>query len=410
MKQLKKTKIITTLWPSTDSEEKIEQLYIAWANIIRMNYSHSNYDYFWSIIDKVKNLNNQLRTNLGILTDTKWPEIRTKDIPEKIRLEKNEIFILTTLNNENKTENDIEKKIVCDYEPIIEDLEVWKIVDIDTWLLKAEIIEKDTHFLLCKALNKHDIWSKRHLNLPWTKIKLPWITDSDKKDIEFAVNKWTDFIALSFVRNKENILELKSFLKKINAPSNIQIISKIESDEALKNLNEIIEYSDWIMIARWDLWAEIPFESLPIVQRDIATKCKDNWKYFIVATQILETMIENPIPTRAEVTDIFNAVMQKADCVMLSWETAAWKYPIETVSTMKKVLKYSETQVKYKHNYFTRDLKENEKKKTINKKFYLYCRKHMSKSNDIFHEIMIYGKNSFSFQTKSSNIHFYFFW
>jgi len=176
---------------------------------------------------------------------------------------------------------------------------------------------------------------------------------------------WTDFIALSFVRNKENILELRKYLKDIKAPKDIQIISKIESEEALQNLDEIIEHSNWIMIARGDLWAEVPFEILPVIQRDIATKCKDNGKYFIIATQILETMIENPIPTRAEVTDIFNAVMQKADCVMLSWETAAWKYPIETVVTMKKVLKYSETQVKYNHNYFTRDLGENENKKQL---------------------------------------------
>jgi pyruvate kinase len=366
MKQLKKTKIIATVWPATDTKEKIEQLYQNWANIIRMNYSHSNYDYFSWIIKSVKELNSEWKTNLWLLTDTKGPEIRTKSIEEKINIDENEVFILTTINKQDNITNTEDKKvIVCDYEPIIEDLPVWHIIDIDTGLMKCEVIEKTENSLICKAKNKHTIWSKRHLNLPWIKIKLPGITENDKKDIEFAVSLWTDFIALSFVRNKENILELREYLKEIKAPENIQIISKIENQEALDNLDEIIEHSDWIMIARWDLWAEVPYETLPIIQRDIANKCKQAWKYFIVATQMLESMIDNPIPTRAEVTDLFNAVMQKADCTMLSWETAAWKYPIEAVKTMKNVLKYSETQIKYKHDYFSKNLGIHEDKKQL---------------------------------------------
>ena len=366
MKQLKKTKIIATLWPSVDSEKWIRKLYKNWANIVRMNYSHTNYDYFWKIIKTVHDLNKKWETNLGILTDTKWPEIRTKEIENKVKLKKGDIFIFTTLANEKDITNKEKMKvIVCDYEYIISDLEIWHIIDIDTWLLKALVIEKKPGELICKALNQHSVWSKRHVNLPWIKIHLPWITDSDKNDIKFAVEKWTDFIALSFVRNKGNILELREYLKKIKAPKGIQIISKIENQESLDNIDEIIEESDWIMIARWDLWAEIPFQTLPVIQKIIADKCKANWTFFIVATQILESMVTNPIPTRAEVTDIFNAAMQKADCTMLSWETAAWDYPIEAVKTMKDVLKYSETQVKYKHDYFTKDLWKHENKKLL---------------------------------------------
>ncbi len=397
MKQLKKTKIITTVWPASDTKEFIEQLYLNWANIIRINYSHSNYDYFGKIINYVKDLNKSWKTNLWLLADTKWPEIRTKTIENKINIEKNELFILTTINSENKIENSENKKvIVCDYEAILTDLPVWHIIDIDTGLMKCEVIEKTENYLLCKAKNKHIIWSKRHLNLPWIKIKLPWITESDKKDIAFACNLWTDFIALSFVRNKENILELKEYLKQIKAEQNIQIISKIENQESLDNIDEIIEYSDWIMIARWDLGAEIPYETLPIIQKQIADKCKQAWKYFIVATQMLESMIDNPIPTRAEVTDLFNAVMQKADCTMLSGETAAWKYPIEAVKTMKNVLKSSETQIKYKHDYFSRNLGEHENKKQLIKNAIYTAENIWAKA------MMIFTKSGFMAKTTSA--------
>lgn len=362
---MKKTKIITTLWPATDTKEKIESLYNAWANIVRLNYSHTNYEYFGNIIDIVQDLNNSWKTNFWILTDTKWPEIRTKTISEKINLEQWEIFVLTTLSHEDNIDTKWRKLIVCDYEYIITDLDIWHIVDIDTGLLKAKVIEKNEWELICEALNKHTVWSKRHLNLPGVKLHLPWITESDKKDIEFAVWKWTDFIALSFVRNKENILELREYLKEIKAPENIQIISKIENQESLDNIDEIIDESDGIMIARWDLWAEVPFETLPVLQRQIANKCKQTWTYFIVATQMLESMIENPIPTRAEVTDIFNAAMQKTDCTMLSGETAAWNYPLEAVQTMSRVLRFTESQIDYKHDYFSKDLWEHEDKKQL---------------------------------------------
>ncbi|PZM84782.1 pyruvate kinase [Candidatus Gracilibacteria bacterium] len=365
---MKKTKIITTLGPSTDSKEKIEQLYKAGANVVRLNYSHTNYDYFSKIIDNVKELNKEGITNFAILTDTKGPEIRTKSIKESIFIDNGEEFFLTNTKNEEKVIKDSENKklIVCDYDYIVSDLEIGNMVDIDTGLLKAEVVAKDKYKLVCIAKNAHLIGSKRHLNLPGTILKLPGITDSDKEDIKFAVEKGTDFIALSFVRNKENIIELKEYLKQINAPKGIQIISKIENKEALNNLDEIIEYSNGIMIARGDLGAEVEFESLPILQKQIAEKCKTQGKFFIVATQMLETMIEKPIPTRAELTDIYNAIVLEADCTMLSGETAAGKYPVEAVKTMAKVLRYTESELTYKHNHFEINSgEENEMKKQL---------------------------------------------
>jgi len=367
---LKKTKIIATQWPAIAWKEKLKSLYNAGANIIRFNFSHVNYDFFLENITAIKELNESWDTNLSMLLDTKGPEIRTKKTNEVVYLEKWEKFMLTSLDREDNIDKKWMKLIVCNYEYIVVDVEVWALIDIDSWLLKAKVIEKNKWELICEALNSHKVTSLRHLNLPWTKVRLPWITKSDKKDILFWIENNYDFIALSFVRNKWNIQELREFLKE-NDWETIKIISKIESEEALENIDEIIENSDWIMIARWDLWVEIPFETLPMVQKTIGDKCKQAWKFFIVATQMLESMIINPIPTRAEVTDIFNACMQKADCTMLSWETAAWDYPIQAVKEMKRILKVTESQINYKHNYFSRDLwKDNYKKLLIKNAIY----------------------------------------
>ena len=360
----KKTKIIATQGPATNTEEKLEGLYNAWANVIRFNFSHVNYEEFEKNINKVKKLNSENKTDLALLLDTKWPEIRTKRTDEVIELKKWEEFLMTDSTRENNITTEGKKLIVCNYEYIVPDLEIWDIIQIDSGLLACEVIWKNIWELLCKALNSHSIKWLRHVNLPWVKLKLPGITESDKNDIAFWVKQGFDFIALSFVRNKENIIELQEYLKELNA-SWIKIISKIESQEALDNIDEIIEYSDWIMIARGDLWVEVPFETLPIIQREISIKCKSEWKFFIVATQMLESMIENPIPTRAEVTDVFNWVMQKADCLMLSWETAMWAYPVEAVKEMSKVILFTEWQVKYKHDYFSRDLWVDEAKKIL---------------------------------------------
>jgi len=362
--QLNNTKIIATQGPATAWKQKLKALYDAWANVIRFNFSHVNYDFFMENIKAIKELNELWETNLSMLLDTKWPEIRTKKTDEVIYLSEGEEFMLTSLSREDNIDKKDMKLVVCNYEYIVPDLEVWALVDIDSGLLKARVIAKNEGELICKALNSHKVTSLRHLNLPWTKVRLPGITESDKDDIEFWIKNWYDFIALSFVRNKWNIDELKKFLIQ-KGWENIKIISKIESEEALENIDEIIEGSDGIMVARWDLWVEIPFETLPMVQKMIADKCKEAWKFFIVATQMLESMIVNPIPTRAEVTDIFNACMQKADATMLSGETAAWDYPIQAVLEMKKILKATESQINYKHEYFSRNLGTHNHKKLL---------------------------------------------
>ena len=396
---MKKTKIIATIWPASDTKEKIKWLYDAWVNVIRFNFSHANYQYFEEIIKTIKDLNASKETKLSFLLDTKGPEIRTKNTEEVVYLEKDEEFILTTLANEDNIDTQWKKVIVADYEEIISDLDIWNLIILDDWLLKVEVIWKNPWELICKALNSHKIWARRHINLPWVKINLPWVTKRDKKDIEFWIKHNFDFIALSFVRNKNNILELRKILEENNS-KNIKIISKIESEEAIENIDEIIEFSDWIMIARWDLWVELPAESLPVFQKMIAEKCKIAWKFFIIATQMLESMIVNRVPTRAEVNDIFYACEQKTDCTMLSWETAAWKYPIEAAQNMTRILKFAESSINYNHDYFLRDLWDDEYRKQMVKQAIILSEKIEASAILIFTNTWFMAKTTAAFRPK----------
>jgi pyruvate kinase len=345
---MKKTKIIATVWPASESEEKLIWLYEAWVNIMRFNFSHANYENAKKIKERINALNLSGKTNLSTLLDTKWPEIRTWDLDEKRQFAKWDKIKLYV----DKSKATDSQSLYCDYEYLVTDLEVWDTIEIDSGLLKTLVTAKKADYIEVEALSDCLIWSRRHINLPWKKIKLPWITDKDKEDVLFAIENWYDFIAQSFVRTAGNVLELRELLSENNA-SHVKIIAKIENDEWVENLDEIIAVTDWIMVARWDLWIETPIEMLPIYQRRMVKKCLENWKFVIIATQLLETMMDNPFPTRAEVSDVFNSVMQKADCLMLSGETAMWKYPVETVKTMSNIVREAEKQMHYKHQDFS---------------------------------------------------------
>jgi len=340
---MKRTKIIATVGPVTETEEKLKELYDAWVNIIRFNFSHANYEVTSQIANRVKKLNSEGKTNLSLLLDTKGPEIRTWDVKEKIKLTSGD-SIKVYVNKELCTDD----AIFCDYPYLLEDLDIGDTLIVDSWLCNIVVKEKFDNYLIWTALNTCELGNRRHINLPWVKLKLPWITDKDRQDVMYAIENDFDFIAMSFVRNKENIAELRTLLKEHNA-EHIKIISKVENQEAIENLDEIIENSDWVMAARWDLWVEVPVEKLPFYQKQIVDKCRAHGKFFVIATHMLETMIENPFPTRAEVSDIYNAVMQQADCTMLSWETTIWKYPIDSVSMMTKIIIEAEKNTNYQH-------------------------------------------------------------
>ncbi len=358
---MKKTKIIATIWPATNSKEKLIELYNSWVNIIRFNFSHANYEETKKIVDLIKTLNKSWITNLSLLLDTKGPEIRSWVLENPIKYkewDKFKIFV-----DEKKLF--WEKSLFCDYNFLVDDLKIWQNIVIDSGLLTVEVISKTKDYLEVISKSEAIIWSRRHINLPWINLKLPWITNKDIEDINFAIDNDFDFIAASFVRNKECVNQIKDIFKK-RENNYIKIISKIENQEWIDNLEEIVSSSHWVMVARWDLWVEVPVEKLSLYQKEIVEKCKLYGKFVIIATHLLETMIENQFPTRAETSDIFNSVLQKPDCLMLSWETAVWKYPIEAVKLMVKVVKEAESHIIYKHDdYFNDWLRDEDIEKKV---------------------------------------------
>ena len=345
---MKKTKIIATVGPATNIEDKLIDLYEAGINIIRFNFSHADYDWAIKTANAIKKLNKMWVTNLSLLLDTKWPEIRTGDLDNKIAFYPWDVFKIY-VDKEKMTWNN---SLFCDYCFLIDDIKIGQNIILDSGLLSTKVVFKNVDFIEVKAENSAVIWSRRHVNLPWLKLKLPGITEKDVMDINFALDNDFDFIAASFIRNKEWIEEIRKLIKDRDN-KHIKIISKVENAEAIENIDEIIKFSDGVMVARWDLWIEIPIEKLSVYQRDIVEKSKNLGKFVIIATHLLETMIENQFPTRAETSDVFNSVLQQPDCLMLSWETAVWKYPIEAVKMMVKVTKEAEKYITYDHTNYS---------------------------------------------------------
>lgn len=329
---MKHTKIIATVGPACDNFEMLKKLAETGVNIFRFNFSHGTHDSHLKTLKLVHRVNKKRPENVAILLDTKGPEIRTGDINVSREVTKGDKVILTT---EFVDPAETEGKISVNYDEFINDVEVGEKILVDNGVINFKIIAKKGKDVICEVLDGGTISSRRHLNLPGKDISLASITKKDWKDIEFGVEQGVDFIALSFVRRADEVLELKAYLKKMK--SRARIIAKIENLEATKHLGTILEASDGVMVARGDLGAEIPFEQVPRIQREIIKMAGEFQKPVIVATHMLESMIHNPIPTRAEVTDISEAVWQRADCIMLSGETAAGAYPLKSVQAMVAV-------------------------------------------------------------------------
>ena len=329
-----RTKIICTIGPATETISALRKLHKNGMNVARINMSHAKHKSAKAIIDRIKKINNETSLEygkIGVLLDTQGPEIRTGDTELPLDLKVGDEVTLTV-----RDQIDVEtSSIKINYKDLIHSVSKGSKISVDNGLINFKVLSKDEETLLCKVLDGGKLGSKRHVNLPGVRVNLPSITAKDLKDIDFGIKNKADFIALSFVRDPEDLENLRSILKKNS--SSAKIIAKIENQEGLDNIHEICQASDGVMVARGDLGIETNLADLPNIQRRIMYACAKWGKRSIVATHLLESMIENPTPTRAEVTDIANAIYEGSDAIMLSGETSIGKYPIECVRFLKSI-------------------------------------------------------------------------
>ncbi|MBI2657971.1 pyruvate kinase [Candidatus Woesearchaeota archaeon] len=339
---MRRAKIICTIGPKTESEDMIRNLSSAGMNIARINMSHGEPEWNAVVMKRLKKISEQAIFPIGLMLDTQGPEIRTSAKTE-YGLEEGDIFRIAVSSACDIQEG--EKHTFVDYANLIKKVEKGQIILIDNGLIALEVLKVEPYSVTCKVLNKGKLGKRKSVNLPGIRTGLPSITEKDVQDIKLGVENGADYIAQSFVRKREDIKQMKELLKSLG--SNAMVIAKIEDQEGIENMDAIIEESDGVMVARGDLGVQIPFEQIPIVQKYMVKKSIELGKPVIIATHLLESMIENPRPTRAEVTDVANAVFEKADCIMLSGETTKGEYPVECVATMHRIAKNVQSRLKF---------------------------------------------------------------
>ncbi|MBP7174886.1 MAG: pyruvate kinase [Thermoclostridium sp.] len=343
---MRKTKIICTLGPACDNEEIMKKLVLSGMDVARTNFSHGSHQEHKKRIELLKKVAADVGRPIALLLDTKGPEIRTGRLKgDQVLLKAGQSFILTAQDIEG---NDLSVSIT--YKELFRDVQKGSHILIDDGLIELkvqDIYESDIH---CIVLNGGRLGNNKGINVPGADIHLPSITQQDIEDIQFGIENDYDFIAASFVRKADDVAEIKRVLEK-NGGQEIKVISKIENRQGIQNIDEIIMISDGIMVARGDLGVEIPVEEVPIVQKMLIEKCYRNGKPVITATQMLDSMIRNPRPTRAEASDVANAIYDGTSCIMLSGETASGKYPVETLETMSRIAEKAETAMDYRKRF-----------------------------------------------------------
>ena len=340
---MKKIKIIATIGPASDSKEILTKLVKAGMNVIRLNMSHGDYEEQMQRINKIREINEELGTNVGILMDTKGPEVRTGLFENgKILLQKDEKVVITM-----KEIIGTAQKFTVSYKGLAQDLNPNDVILLDDGYVSVKIIKIIGEEITCKILNTGYLKDRRGVNVPGVTLNFEFMSSKDKKDILWACENKLDYIAASFVRSKNDLNEINKVLKEANNTT-IQIIPKIESQDGVENFEEILLNSDGIMIARGDLGVEVAAEDVPGIQKQIIKRCNETGKVVITATQMLESMQSNPRPTRAEVSDVFNAIIDGTDAVMLSGETAAGDYPVESVQMQCTIAKKAEKLFDYR--------------------------------------------------------------
>ena len=339
---MKKTKIICTLGPGSDDVEILRKLVRGGMDIARFNFSHGTHEDQKARMDRLKAVRKEEKKPVAILLDTKGPEIRTGLLKggKKVTLTEGQKFSLSIEEKEGDASG-----VSITYPGLVDDVHVGKKILIDDGLIELSVIGKTETEIHCVVANGGELGERKGVNVPGVPVRLPAITEKDKEDIRFGIREGFDFIAASFVRSADAILEIRQILEEEGA--NLQIIAKIENAEGIENLDAIIEAADGIMVARGDMGVEIPAEKVPYLQKTIIAKCNEACKVVITATQMLDSMIRNPRPTRAEVTDVANAVYDGTDAVMLSGETAMGKYPIEALKMMATIVEDTESHLDY---------------------------------------------------------------
>lgn len=339
---MNKTKIIATIGPASSDEETLRSLIANGMDVIRLNLTHASYDFCTNVIDKIHKLNEELKTNVSIMLDTEGPNVRVgKFVGGKAFLAKGDyirIYMEDLVGDSTK--------FSVNHKGLLNDVKYNSILKLDDGMIELQVVEKGTNYLLCEVLKEGVLEDNKGLNAPGIKLSMPFLSSKDRNDILYANQMKVDFLALSFVSSAEDVLSVNDILIDLNN-DHIGIIAKIENERAVEEIDDIIKVSDGIMIARGDLGVEVPMERVPGIQKSIISKCHNMGKVSIVATELLATMETNTRPTRAEVSDVANAVLDGADAVMLSGETTVGKFPIETLSIMEKIIESAEEDINY---------------------------------------------------------------
>ncbi len=328
---MRRTKIIATLGPATESPELIGNLIEAGMNIVRLNMSHATHDWVRQIVKRVRREAEKRQAIIGIMMDTQGPAIRTGELPVPLDLKPGQKFTLTVRGEHSEELHSVD----VNYENFVNDINVGDVVLVDNGQIHMKVLAKDANKVECEVLTQGTLGSRRHINLPGVKVSLPALTAKDLADLQVGLEVGVDFIALSFVREARDIQQLRAVIE--GASPQPLIIAKIEDQQAVRNLEEIVTHTDAVMVARGDLGIECPFEELPIIQRKIVKTCLRIGRPVIVATHMLESMINSPLPTRAEVTDVANAVFEQADAIMLSGETSLGRYPLPCIQVFDRI-------------------------------------------------------------------------
>ncbi|HSW36629.1 MAG TPA: pyruvate kinase [Candidatus Limnocylindrales bacterium] len=339
---MRRTKIVCTLGPSSNSAEQIAKLIDAGMDVARINLSHGSWEDHCRQLDLVGEVSSKMKKTVGLLIDTRGPKVRTGNLQDgSVILEDGQNFILTTAAVSGNN-----KKVSVTYPDLHRDLIPGGIVLIDDGSIILRVLEISGEEIFCRVLHGGVLKSRKGLNMPGTKIKLPALNDADRADIKLVLEREINFLAVSFVRDAADVLEVRRLVEKLRG--NVMIISKIECREGVENFDAILEVSDGVMVARGDLGVEIPPEEVPLLQKQFIYKCNRAGKPVITATQMLDSMIRNPRPTRAEASDVANAILDGTDAVMLSGETAVGRFPVETVQTMSRIAGHTEAGRQYK--------------------------------------------------------------